>query len=270
MMMAKRDRPPKPVIAYIRVSTRKQGKSGLGLEAQQEALANFAKAERFEIVKTYVETESAKGDTLARRPELAAALKHARRIKDEDYRYAPVCVAKLDRLSRDVHFVSGLMAERVPFLVAELGTDTDPFLLHVYAAFAEKERRLISERTKAALASAKRRGTNRRGDPLKLGGWTAGSEKAKADALAFAEKVRPVFVELSDKGFRRASHVAAELNRRKVPSFTGGTWSATTVNRNINGLCAEQLALDPMAAPRGHKMGHSKRLASKSPAMAFV
>jgi DNA invertase Pin-like site-specific DNA recombinase len=227
-MMAKRDRPAKPVIAYIRVSTEKQGKSGLGLEAQQETLAQFAKREVFDIVQTYVETESVKGDTLARRPELAAAMKHARKIKDDDYRYAPIIVAKLDRLSRDVHFVSGVMSERVPFICADLGADTDPFMLHIYAAFAEKERRMISERTKAGLAAAKRRG-------VQLGGWTPGSDKAKAEAAAFAEKMRPIFAKLTNEG-RSASAVAAALNARKIPSATGGTWSATTVIRVANRL----------------------------------
>ena len=141
--------------AYERVSTAVQGKSGLGLEAQREAIARFATQEGIQIVDTFTEVETAKGDTLARRPKLAAALKAARKIK------APVVVAKLDRLSRDVHFISGLMTERVPFIVAELGADTDPFMLHIYAALAEKERRLISERTKSGLAAAKRRGVAR-------------------------------------------------------------------------------------------------------------
>src|SRR5450631_2992448 len=108
----------KNAIAYERVSTVGQGKSGLGLEAQREAIERFAKAEGFRIVETFTEVETAKGDVLTRRPKLAAALNAARKLK------APVVVAKLDRLSRDVHFVSGLMAERVPFIVAELGPDT--------------------------------------------------------------------------------------------------------------------------------------------------
>src|SRR5262249_6044730 len=136
--MIKRDRPTKQVIGYVRVSTRQQGERGLGLAAQRQALAEFAARERFEIVEIFEEIMSGKGDNMARRPKLHAALKAARRIKDTDYRYAPIIVAKLDRLSRDVHFVSGLMAERVPFIVAELGADTDPFLLHIYAALAEK------------------------------------------------------------------------------------------------------------------------------------
>jgi DNA invertase Pin-like site-specific DNA recombinase len=97
--------------------------------------------------------ETGKGsDALGRRPELAAALAKARTLR------CPVAVAKLDRLSRDVHFISGLMAHRVPFVVAELGPDVDPFVLHLYAALVEKERALISGRTKSALAAAKARG----------------------------------------------------------------------------------------------------------------
>ena len=131
--MAKRGdaRELKQCIEYIRVSSKAQGRSGLGLEAQREAISRFCEAERFTVVASFVEVESAKGDTLVRRPKLQAALKAARKLKDDDYRCAPIVVAKLDRLSRDVHFVSGLMSERVPFICADLGRDTDPFLLHI-------------------------------------------------------------------------------------------------------------------------------------------
>ncbi len=106
----------KPLIGYVRVSTATQGRSGLGLDAQREALARFAQAEGFELVRVFVEVETGKGsDALERRPQLAGALAEARRKR------CAVVVAKLDRLSRDVHFISGLMAHRVPFLVAELG-----------------------------------------------------------------------------------------------------------------------------------------------------
>lgn len=109
----------------------------------------FAEAEQITIIAEYVETETGKGaDALDRRPELAAALARARSAK------CCVLVSKLDRLSRDVAFVSGLMAQRVPFIVAELGRDADPFILHLYAALAEKERRLISERTKSRAGGA--------------------------------------------------------------------------------------------------------------------
>jgi DNA invertase Pin-like site-specific DNA recombinase len=137
----------------LKVSTRKQGTSGLGLEAQRDAIARFAGAERCDVVDTFTEVETGKGaDALERRPQLAAALKVARKLK------CPIVVSKLDRLSRDVHFISGLMAQRVPFIVTELGADTDPFMLHIYAALAEKERRMIGERTRAGLAAAKKRG----------------------------------------------------------------------------------------------------------------
>src|SRR5262245_55446997 len=137
-------------IAYTRVSTASQGRSGLGLEAQQAALARFAEAEGYDLIQTFEEVETGKGsDALDRRPQLNAALTLARKHD------APIIVAKLGRLSRNVHFISGLMSQRVPFIVAELGADADPFMLHLYAALAEKERRLISERTKAALAAKK-------------------------------------------------------------------------------------------------------------------
>jgi DNA invertase Pin-like site-specific DNA recombinase len=112
-------------VAYIRVSTRGQGRSGLGLEAQRDAIAAFAEAEGYQVAETFKEVETGKGaDALDRRPKLAAAIKAARKLK------GPVIVSKLDRLSRDVHFISGLMAHKVPFIVTELGADVDPFVLH--------------------------------------------------------------------------------------------------------------------------------------------
>src|SRR5271157_3565315 len=126
----------KAAVAYTRVSTREQGHSGLGLEAQRVALARFAEAEGYALAETFTEVETGKGaDALDRRPQLSAALAAARKLK------APIIVAKLDRLSRDVHFISGLMTHKTPFIVAELGADADPFMLHLYAAIAEKERR---------------------------------------------------------------------------------------------------------------------------------
>src|SRR4051794_30688101 len=149
-------------VAYYRVSTKQQHRSGLGIEAQRAAVSHFAEAEGTIIIGEYVEAETGKGDdALARRSQLAAALAAARSAK------WPVVVSKLDRLSRDVAFISGLMAQRVPFIVTELGRDADPFMLHLYAALAEKERRLISERTKAALAARKAKG-GRLGNPRNL------------------------------------------------------------------------------------------------------
>jgi DNA invertase Pin-like site-specific DNA recombinase len=201
-------------IGYIRVSTGKQGRSGLGLEAQQSALQRFAEAEGYSFIETFTEVESGKhGDE--HRPELAKALERARKAK------APIIVAKLDRLSRDVHYISGLMKHRVPFIVTELGVDTDPFMLHIYAALAEKERRMISERTKAALRAAKARG-------VVLGGMTSKSLEYQRQARKRAEQLRDVFAELSDLSARKA---AETLNARRIPTPEGGKWYATQVIR---------------------------------------
>jgi DNA invertase Pin-like site-specific DNA recombinase len=204
----------RPAIAYIRVSTARQGKSGLGLEAQQAALARFAELEEFDIVQTFSEAESDKHDD-DKRPALAEALAAARQ------QAAPIIVAKLDRLSRDVHFISGLMKHRVSFIVAELGADTDPFMLHLYAALAEKERALISRRTKDALAAAKARG-------VKLGGLNAKGIANMEAAADFAEQMRPVFAKLAGLSARA---VAATLNERGIKSAAGGTWHASQVIR---------------------------------------
>jgi DNA invertase Pin-like site-specific DNA recombinase len=214
----------KTAIAYTRVSTKKQGRSGLGLEAQQEALTRFAEAEGYRLLETFTEVETGKGsDALDRRPMLSAALKLAGKHK------APIIVAKLDRLSRDVHFISGLMTHKTPFIVAELGADADPFMLHLYAALAEKERRLISARTKAALAAKKAQG-------VELGGLNAKGIKAREEARARALALKPVLNELAGKS---ANAIAIELNGRKIATPNGGPWYAQTVirvQRRLKGL----------------------------------
>ena len=134
---------------------------------------------------------------------------------------APIIVAKLDRLSRDVHFISGLMTHRTPFIVAELGADTDPFMLHIYAALAEKERRMISERTKAGLAAARAKG-------VKLGGINAKSIEIRDAARKRAEELAPIFADLADLSLLA---LAAELNRRGIATPSGGKWYAQTVKR---------------------------------------
>jgi DNA invertase Pin-like site-specific DNA recombinase len=209
----------RPAIGYIRVSTQKQGRSGLGLEAQQAALARFAEAEGFQLLETFTETESGKHDE-SHRPVLGAALELARK------QGTPIIVAKLDRLSRDVHYISGLMKHRVPFIVTELGADTDPFLLHLYAALAEKERALISRRTKDALAAAKARG-------VRLGGLRPKGLEFQREAAERAERLRDVFAELEGMSARKA---ATELNRRGITTPEGGKWHATQVIRIRNRL----------------------------------
>lgn len=214
----------KQAVLYRRVSTREQGKSGLGLDAQSDAINRFCQAEGFEIVDAYQDTASGKDD-LTMRPGLAGALDRARRLK------CPVIVSKLDRLSRDVAFISGLMARGVPFIVAELGADTDPFILHLFAALSEKERALISQRTKAALAAKKAQGF-RLGNRTNLAVAQArGAAANVAAADAFAVKVWSLIRSLRDQGLT-LSAIAEKLNSMAVPSARGGVWYPTTV-RNM-------------------------------------
>jgi DNA invertase Pin-like site-specific DNA recombinase len=216
----------KPLIAYVRVSTATQSRSGLGIEAQREALARFAQAEGFELSRVFVEVETGKGsDALERRPQLAAALAEARRKR------CPVAVAKLDRLSRDVHFISGLMAHRVPFLVAELGPEVDPFILHLFAALAEKERAMIGARTKAALAAAKARGVKLGGPKLAQARKMA-LETIGAAADSHAANVLPIIREIRKAGATTLREIAEALNARGVQTARGGHWYAMTV-RNV-------------------------------------
>ena len=211
------------VIAYIRVSTQGQGKSGLGIEAQRKAIADFVAREGFELVAEHVEVETGKGsDALDRRPVLASALAEARKIK------AAVVVAKLDRLSRDVAFVAGLMAQRVPFIVAELGADADPFMLHLFAALAEKERMVISARTKAALAAAKERGTVLGNPKLAVARVKAEASRVAA-ADDFAAKIEPTIRAIQASGVTGLRGIARELVTRKIETRRGGTWTPVQV-----------------------------------------
>lgn len=218
----------RPLITYLRVSSAQQGRSGLGIEGQRDALQRFARVEGFEIGQEFAEIETGKGaDALERRPQLAAALAEARR------RRCPVAVAKLDRLSRDVHFISGLMAHRVPFLVAELGPDVDPFILHLFAALAEKERKMISTRTRDALAAARARG-------IKLGAPKAKLAKARQKASAaktsaadrHAANVLPIIKDMRRTGVTTLRDLADALNVRGIATARGGKWHSATV-RNV-------------------------------------
>ena len=219
----------KSIVAYIRVSTTSQGRSGLGIESQREALTRFAKEVGFDIVAEFVEVETGKGsDALDRRPQLAAALAKARAMR------CPVVVAKLDRLSRDVHFISGLMAHRVPFVVTELGPDVDPFVLHLYAALAEKERALISGRTKSALAAAKAKGVKLSGNPhieAARGGAVRGDQAPQADRAA--NNVLPIIAEIKNSGASTLRAIAEALNARGIPTPRGGRWHATSVRNAL-------------------------------------
>jgi DNA invertase Pin-like site-specific DNA recombinase len=174
-------------------------------------------------LRFYTEVETAAGDdALQRRPQLASALEEARRRK------CSIAVARLDRLSRDVHFISGLMTHRVPFLVTELGPDVDPFTLHIFAALAEKERRMISVRTREGLARAKFRGV-KLGGPALAQAREAARASVKAIADKNAENVLPIIHALQRTGITSLRALAEALNMRGISAPRGGRWFPQSV-----------------------------------------
>ncbi len=217
----------KPIITYARVSTKKQGASGLGLAAQRQLMNCFVAQNEFEVLHAFEEVETGKGaDALEQRPKLREALETAAKLK------CPVLIAKLDRLSRDVAFISGLMARKVTFIVAELGPDVESFMLHIYAALAEKERTLISERTKAALAAKKAQGV-RLGNRTNLNeAQRAGNRTQKVNADQFAMNILPIIHDIQNAGVSSLGRIADALNRRGIQTARGGSWYAMTV-RNV-------------------------------------
>ena len=216
------------LVAYIRVSTSRQGRSGLGLEAQRDAIARFARDEGYTVLEEFMEVETGKGsDALSRRPRLAETLAVARRRK------CSVVVSKLDRLGRDVHFISGLMAHKVPFIVTELGADVDPFMLHLWAAIDEKELKVISKRTRDALAAAKARGVVLGGPNLDEA-RAASAAVIRANADRQASNVLPVIKAIQKAGARTLREVAEALNARGVMTARGGRWHATSVKNVLD------------------------------------
>lgn len=219
------------IIIYTRVSTGAQARSGLGLQAQKIITMRFAAENGFHVAAEYEEIETGKGaDALERRPILAAALEDARKRK------CPILVAKLDRLSRDVCFISGLMAKRTQFVVAEYGSDVDPFLLHVYAAVAEKERRMISERTRSALAAKKASGAKLGNRTNLRAAQVQGRRAQTLQALQTAARLGPIIDQLRRAGISTLSGMAGALNDRGVPTARGGRWHAGTVRNLIRRL----------------------------------
>jgi DNA invertase Pin-like site-specific DNA recombinase len=225
-------------IAYLRVSSAEQGKSGLGLAAQRAAIESFARSEGMIVEQWHEEVESGKGsDALERRPTLAKALSEARKLG------LPVLVSKLDRLSRDVHFVSGLMSNRVEFIVTELGRQADPFVLHLYAALAEKERQLISSRTKAGLQAARKRGTKlgtaaRVASPDQLVRAGA-SSVARADE--FAKTMRPHIRTAMVDARGSFTTAALLLNASKQLTTEGKAWDRRSVAAVVRRLALLKL-----------------------------
>lgn len=211
---------PSSFIAYVRVSTARQGQSGLGLEAQRQAVNAFAAQHGGCVLTEFVEVESGRK---SERPQLAAALAECKRKR------ATLLIAKLDRLARNVAFVAQLMETGIPFLAVDMPT-ADRFMLHVYAAMAEEEARRIGSRTKAALAAAKARGTE-------LG--TYGRELARRNveaAQSFARSLEPTIRSLQAEGFATVRALTDEMNRRTIPSPGGGKWHLPSVHRLLTRL----------------------------------
>lgn len=216
------------MIAYLRVSTARQGHSGLGLAAQRAAVDAHAATSGRAIVAEFVEVESG---GRADRPQLALALKACRLHR------AVLVIAKLDRLARNVAFIANLMDGGVEFVACDM-PHANRLTLHIMAAMAEYERRVISERTKAALAAAKARGV-KMGNPKGATHLLVHSREASAasattrrsKALGMAAALAPILEELHSQGIVGATASAAELNRRGIPTARGGHWHPVQVQR---------------------------------------
>jgi DNA invertase Pin-like site-specific DNA recombinase len=225
----------KGAIGYLRVSTREQGRSGLGLAAQRHAIETFSAKEGFFVKSWHQDIQTGAGkDALLMRPGLATALKEARAAR------SPLIVSRLDRLSRNVHFITGLMEHKVHFVVAALGRDCDNFTLHIYASLAEQERRMISERIKAALARSKnRRKLGLRSPLMHSKAFRRRIQACAAEALHKAAMERAeahrIHIEwaLSQPGLNGKpitfNGAGEKLNELHIPSPMGGRWSSMNV-----------------------------------------
>lgn len=207
-------------IAYYRVSTERQGRSGLGLEAQRKSVRDYLNGSGWKLLDEFTEIETGKGhNALARRPQLKAALEACRKQK------ATLLIAKLDRLARNVYFVSGLMESGVEFVAADMPM-ANRLTVHILAAVAEHEREMISQRTKAALAAAKHRGVD-----LGRHGRTVLAPRNRSQAIQRAKELRPLLSELEAAGITSTRAIARAMNERRIASPTGKRWHQTTVLR---------------------------------------
>jgi DNA invertase Pin-like site-specific DNA recombinase len=209
-------------VAYYRVSTERQGESGLGLDAQRKLVADYLNGGRWTLAAEFTEVESGKRSD---RPQLAAALAMAKRLR------AKLIVAKLDRLSRNVSFISALLDSGVEFVAADM-PHANKMTLQVLAVFAEHERDLISARTKQALAAAKERGVQL-GGPRRLEASALGVAANKANAERFAANVLPIIREIQASGVATLRGIARALNARGVRSARGAPWSVEAVSNII-------------------------------------
>lgn len=205
-------------VAYFRTSTSKQN---LGLDAQRKSVIEYLNGGDWTIAKEFKEQESGKRHD--NRPELQKALAYCKETK------STLVIAKLDRLARNVHFISGLMESGVEFIACDMPNATK-FTLHIYAAVAEEERRMISQRTKDGLAAAKAKGTVL-GSGNPAAGAAKAAEKRSAQADAFAKEIMPQILKVQSKGAKSYRAIAEELNDRGVKSPTGGVWHASIVRK---------------------------------------
>jgi len=214
-------------IAYYRVSTDRQGKSGLGLDAQREAVNAFLNGGRWTLIEEFTEIESGKR---ADRPELEKALAACKKHR------AKLVIAKLDRLSRNLAFIAKLLDSKVEFVAADMPY-ADRMTLQIRAVFAEHEREMISERTKAALAAAKRRG-QRLGNPNLAEAQKLAAAALRANARRFAANVRPIIDEIMRAGATSHNQIAAKLNERNVKTARGGKWTHVQVGAILHPFVA--------------------------------
>jgi DNA invertase Pin-like site-specific DNA recombinase len=205
-------------VAYFRVSTDRQGKSGLGLEAQREAVMNYLDGGRWTLIGEFTEVESGKRND---RPELVKVLAACKRQK------ATLVIAKLDRLVRNPAFIATLMESGVEFVAVD-NPHANELTVHFLAAVAQREREMISERSTAALLAAKRRG-RRLGNPNLPEAAKRGVAALKANAKRFAANVRPIIDEIIAAGAKSHNAIAAKLNERNVPTARGGVWTHVQV-----------------------------------------
>jgi DNA invertase Pin-like site-specific DNA recombinase len=205
-------------VAYYRVSTDKQGQSGLGLEAQRKAVLDFLNGGRWTLVGEFTEIESGKRND---RQQLTAALAACKKLK------AKLVIAKLGRLSRNVAFISALMEAGVEFVACDM-PHASKLTIHILAAVAEHEREAISARTKAALAAAKARGT-KLGNPTLAAVRSHAVASNKAEADRFAQNVAPVISSIRASGVASHRGIARSLNARGVATARGGQWTAVQV-----------------------------------------
>ncbi len=219
-------------VSYLRVSTAKQGTSGLGLEAQRESVACFLNGGDWKLIQEVVEVESGKRHD---RPALASALRLCRK------HHATLVIAKLDRLARNVAFIANLMESGVDFVAVDM-PQANRFAVHIMAAVAEQEAEAISKRTKAALAAAKARGTHlggRRVSAERFREIQAAARQAHAQKAAEARaSVLPAIAKIQASGATSLRQIAFGLNALEIPTPRGGEWSAVQVQRVLASAAA--------------------------------